>query len=87
MPTVAKACDVANVEFCRAELRHHLDDAVAEALQARIFKDCTADGETVLTLAQAKLNAVARQCAAVQVCLDRPSVRHAQARAERIRGD
>jgi hypothetical protein len=42
-----------------------------------------------LILAQAKLNAVARQSAAAQVCLDRPSVRHAQAqaRAERIRGD
>ncbi|PRX23981.1 hypothetical protein B0G75_12424 [Paraburkholderia sp. BL18I3N2] len=84
------ATDLSHVQ-CEAaanELRRQLDDAVADALQAQIFRDFTRDGGRYLMLAQAKLKAVARQCFDAQVCLDRPAVQQAGAvaRAERIRG-
>lgn len=75
-------------EVAANHLRHQLDDAVADALQAQIFKDAVRDGSTCLMLAQARLRAVARRCFDARVCLDRPSVQQAGAvaRAERIRG-
>ncbi|OTP78490.1 hypothetical protein [Caballeronia sordidicola] len=89
MLTFAKAGDAADVEFRRADLVQHLDDAVAEALQAKISKDCTDHGARALTLALAKLEAAARQCADAQVCLSRPSIQNAliSARAKRLRGE
>ncbi|MDR6496004.1 hypothetical protein J2797_005929 [Paraburkholderia terricola] len=79
------ATDISHVQ---RELRRQLDDAVADALQAQIFRDFARDGERYLMLAQAKLKAVARRCFDAQVCLDRASVQQAGAvaRAERIRG-
>lgn len=78
----------AQCEVAAGELRRQLDDAVADALQAQIFRDFARDDGRYLILAQAKLKAVARQCFDAQVCLDRPSVQQAGAvaRAERIRG-
>jgi hypothetical protein len=65
-----------------------LEDALADALQAQVFRDVRRDGHDQLMLAQARLKAVARRCFDARVCLDRPCVQQAgaAARAERIRG-
>jgi len=65
-----------------------LEDALADALQAQVFRDVRRDGHDQLMLAQARLKAVARRCFDARVCLDRPCVQQASAaaRAERIRG-
>ena len=65
-----------------------LEDALADALQAQVFREVRRGGHDQLMLAQARLKAVARRCFDARVCLDRPCVQQAgaAARAERIRG-
>ena len=68
-------------------LSAELEDALADALQAQVFRDVRRDGHDQLMLAQARLKAVARRCFDARVCLERPCVQRAgaAARAERIR--
>jgi len=68
------------------DLQTELQDALADALQAQVFRDVTRDGHDRLMLAQARLKAVARRCFDARVCLDRPCVQQAGAlaRAERV---
>ncbi|MDX6501962.1 MAG: hypothetical protein QOG23_5222 [Blastocatellia bacterium] len=69
------------------DLQTELQDALADALQAQLFRDVGRDGHDQLMLAQARLKAVARRCFDARVCLERPCVQRAgaAARAERIR--